>query len=399
MAAEILIDAGLNVDLYDAMPSLGRKFLMAGKGGMNISHSEPIDLFLSRYGSRQSVIEPSLADFPPQALRDWVQQLGINTFIGSSGRVFPTDMKAAPLLRAWLRRLRVSGVNFHVRHRWLGWYDGNNASLKFSTPDFDCNTKADAVVFALGGGSWKQLGSNGEWVSLFKQRGIKIAPLKPSNCGFEVKWSDFFRNQFSGQPLKSVFVSFIDHSGSVVSQQGEFVITENGIEGGVIYSLSSLLREEIANSGFAMITIDLLPNKDLPTLIKKISKNKGKNSMANHLRKCVGIDGVKAALLREVVSRLDYNTPEKLCSAMKALPIKLIATRPLDEAISSAGGLLFEELDEHLMIRSMPGIFCAGEMLDWEAPTGGYLLTACFASGRAAAMGVLEHLKYNATSK
>jgi len=392
MAAEVINEAGIKVDLYDAMPSVGRKFLMAGKGGLNISHAEPYDKFLSRYGVRCSYIKPLLDEFTPEALREWLQGLGIESFVGSSGRVFPVDMKAAPLLRAWLHRLRVAGVNFHMRHRWLGWIEDENTLLNFATPAGERKIKVDAVVLALGGGSWPQLGSTGAWVPLLARRGVLIAPLKPSNCGFDAVWSEHLRERFSGQPLKSVCVSFSNAEGVNVRQQGELVVTANGLEGGVIYSLSALLREEIAAKGFAVIHIDLLPEKELPLLIDKLSKPRGKHSMANHLRKRAGIDGVKAGLLREIVSASDFENPLRLCSAMKALPIKLIAARPIDEAISSAGGIAFEALDEHLMIRSMPGVFCAGEMLDWEAPTGGYLLTACFAAGRAAGFGVLNSL-------
>ncbi|MEY3288690.1 MAG: hypothetical protein RLZZ419_932 [Pseudomonadota bacterium] len=399
MAAEVLIEAGVTVNIYDAMPSVGRKFLMAGKGGMNISHSESFGKFLSRYSDHDSDIKPFLDKFTPQTLRDWVQGLGIETFIGSSGRVFPVDMKAAPLLRAWLHRLRVAGVNIHVRHRWLGWVEGDNTMLNFATPAGECKIKVDAVVLALGGGSWTRLGSTGAWVSLLMQQGVLINPLKPSNCGFDVHWSEYFRNRFAGQPLKSVCVSFSNAEGVNVRQQGELVITENGVEGGLIYSLSALLREEITLTGFAVIYIDLLPDKKLSFILDKISQAQGKDSMANHLRKRVGIDGAKVGLLRESVAASAFANPDLLCNSIKALPIKLIAARPLDEAISSAGGVAFEALDENLMISSMPGVFCAGEMLDWEAPTGGYLLTACFATGRAAGVGVLNKLKYAAAFK
>jgi uncharacterized flavoprotein (TIGR03862 family) len=399
MAAEVLIEAGIKVDLYDAMPSVGRKFLMAGKGGMNISHAESYDRFLLRYGARRTSIKPLLNEFTPQALREWVQGLGIKTFIGSSGRVFPADMKAAPLLRAWLHRLRVAGVNFNMRHRWLGWIEDENTALNFATPEGERKIKVDAVVLALGGGSWPQLGSTGAWVPLLARRGVLVVPLKPSNCGFDVVWSEHFRSRFSGQPLKSVCVFFSNAEDVNVRQQGELVVTSNGLEGGVIYTLSALLREEIAATGFVDIHLDLLPDKELPLLIDKMSQARGKLSMANHLRKRIGIDGVKAGLLREIVSASDFGNPVRLCTAIKALPIKLIATRPIDEAISSAGGIAFEALDAHLMIRSMPGVFCAGEMLDWEAPTGGYLLTACFATGRAAGLGVLANLNPDADSK
>lgn len=399
MAAEVLIQAGVKVDLYDAMPSVGRKFLMAGKGGMNISHAEPDDKFLLRYGAHRTYIKPMLDEFSPQALRKWVQGLGFETFIGSSGRVFPADMKAAPLLRAWLHRLRTAGVSFHMRHRWLGWIEDENTALNFATSEGERKVKVDAVVLALGGASWPQLGSTGAWVSLLVQRGVLVAPLKPSNCGFDVVWSEHFRNRFSGQPLKSVCVSFSNAEGVDVRQQGEFIVTADGVEGNLIYSLSALLREEIAATGFAVINIDLLPDKELPLLIAKMSQARGKHSMANHLRKRVGIDEVKAGLLREILPASDFDNPDRLCSAIKALPIKLIAARPIDEAISSAGGIDFQALDEYLMIRSMPGVFCAGEMLDWEAPTGGYLLTACFASGRAAGLGVLNSLDCGTDSK
>ncbi|MDD2661340.1 MAG: TIGR03862 family flavoprotein [Methylococcales bacterium] len=398
MAAEVLIEAGVKVDLYDAMPSVGRKFLMAGKGGMNISNAEPIDKFISRYGVRSAFIEPMLDGFTPQALCEWVRGLGIETFIGSSGRVFPVDMKAAPLLRAWLHRLRSTGVAFHMRHRWLGWFGDETTALIFATPEGERKIKADAVVLALGGASWPQLGSTGAWAALVAQRGVMLAPLLPTNCGFEVDWSEYFRKRFSGLPLKSVCVSFSNAQGVDIRQPGELIVTTTGLEGGLIYSLSALLREEIAKTGFADINIDLLPGKELPLLIARMSQARGKNSMANHLRKSVGIDGVKAGLLREIAPALDFENPERLCSHIKALTVRLIATRPIDEAISSAGGIAFEALDENLMIRSMPGVFCAGEMLDWEAPTGGYLLTACFATGRAAGLGVLASLHRSANS-
>ncbi len=392
MAAEVLSHAGLKVDLYDAMPSVGRKFLMAGKGGMNITHSEPYDKFLSRYGSRRNYIKPMLDAFGSEALRSWLQDLGINTFIGSSGRVFPADMKAAPLLRAWLHRLREAGVNFNMRHQWIGWSGDENGKLRFVTPEGETEARADAVVLAMGGGSWARLGSTGAWVELLVQRGILIEPLQPSNCGFEIGWSEYFRSRFAGQPLKSVSVTFTDSDGVKIQQQGELVVTAEGVEGGLIYTLSALLREQITATGVAVIHLDLAPDRDMRFLFDRISPSRGKDSMANFLRKRVGIDGVKAGLLREVLPKSDFDNPVRLCEAIKSLPIRLVAARPIDEAISSAGGVAFEALDERLMIRSMPGVFCAGEMLDWEAPTGGYLLTACFASGRAAGMGVLAWL-------
>ncbi|MGZ8158092.1 MAG: TIGR03862 family flavoprotein [Methylobacter sp.] len=392
MAAEVLSQAGVKVDLYDAMPSVGRKFLMAGKGGMNITHSEPFDKFLSRYGSRQSSIKPMLDAFGPEALRAWVQDLGIETFIGSSGKVFPADMKAAPLLRAWLHRLRAGGVSFHMRHQWLGWDDG---MLRFQTPDGERKINADAAVLALGGGSWARLGSTGAWVPLLAQQGVPVEPLQPSNCGFDVGWSEFFQSRFAGQPLKPVQASFTNSAGLQFCRQGELVVTAEGVEGSLIYKMSALLREQIAATGTALIHLDLAPGKDKQFLIDRISAPRGKHTMTNHLRKRIGIDGVKAALLREVLPKADFDDPVRLCDAIKALPVKLVAARPIDEAISSAGGVSFDALDEHLMIRVMPGVFCAGEMLDWEAPTGGYLLTACFAGGRVAGEGALAWLQCN----
>lgn len=393
MAADVLSKAGVKVDLYDAMPSVGRKFLMAGKGGMNITHSEPLDKFLSRYGSRRNYLEPMLAAFGPEALCKWLHELGVDTFIGTSGRVFPTDMKAAPLLRAWLHRLRLAGVNFHMRHQWSGWVEGRQNALCFTTPTGVRNIKADAVVLALGGGSWAQLGSTGAWVSLLTEYGIEVEPLRPSNCGFIVNWSEHFRSRYAGQPLKTVQLTFLDSEGVPFRQVGECIVTDYGLEGSLIYAVSASLREQIAETEAAVIFLDLAPGKTLQFLIDRLSQPRGKLSMANHLRKRLGIDGVKAGLLREVLSAQEFADPVRLCSAIKSLPIKLNATRPLNEAISSAGGVAFEALDERLMLRAMPGVFCAGEMVDWEAPTGGYLLTACFASGYVAGTGVLAWLE------
>jgi len=386
MAAEVLIKSGIKVDVYDAMPSVGRKFLMAGKGGMNISNAEPFDRFLTRYGASRSYIETLLSDFGPGALVAWLKELGINTFTGSSGRIFPTDMKAAPLLRAWLHRLRAAGVVFHVRHQWLGWTENN--ALRFNTANGEKTSAADATILALGGGSWPQLGSTGAWVPLLHNKSVTINPLKPANCGFEVDWSEYFCSRFAGQPLKSVQLSLIA-AGQQVSQKGEFVITQTGLEGGLIYSLSALLRDEIAAVGSVTIYIDLVPDNDVGTLLDKISMPRGKQSLANHLRKRLKLSAVKIALLHEVLSTDDCADPMRLCTTIKALPIKLTGARPIEEAISSAGGICFSAIDDKLMLSAMPGVFCAGEMLDWEAPTGGYLLTACFATGRMAGLGAL----------
>ncbi|CCE24439.1 putative flavoprotein oxidoreductase [Methylotuvimicrobium alcaliphilum 20Z] len=389
MAAEALSQSGVRVDVYDAMPSVGRKFLMAGKGGMNITHSEAYDIFLSRYGKRSGAIKPMLDAFGPDQLRKWLRDLGVETFIGSSGRVFPTDMKAAPLLRAWLHRLRETGVTFHMRHRWQGWSE--TGELIFLTPQGEKSIRADATVLALGGGSWSKLGSDGVWVDCLVNRNIPVAPLRPSNCGFETAWSDRFREAFAGQAVKSVAIS-VTAGGTSNPLSGEFTITQYGVEGSLIYAFSSQLREQIDATGQALMLLDLLPETDLQALIKKLSRPRGKNSLANFLRKSAGIKGVKAALLRELADADDYRDMHRLASKIKALPIRLTATRPLDEAISSAGGVMFEALDDCLMLKDMPGVFCSGEMLDWEAPTGGYLLTACFASGFAAGHGVLEWL-------
>jgi len=395
MAAEVLSRCGVRVEVYDAMPSVGRKFLIAGKGGMNITHSEPAAAFRARYGARQERIAPLLDAFGPQALREWIHGLGFETFVGSSGRVFPTDMKAAPLLRAWLQRLREAGVGFHMRHRWCGWAPlaGGKTALRFTTPQGEQANEADAVILALGGGSRARLGSDGRWVPLLEQAGVPVAPLRPSNCGFDVGWSAHFRERFAGQPVKPVLASLTDSTGALQQRTGEFVVTENGIEGGLIYALSAVLRDAIAASGTALLQLDLLPDHDLPRVIREVAHPRGSRSLASHLQSRLGLKGVKAGLLRECLAAHDFADPARLGAAIKALPLRLIAPRPLDEAISSAGGVLFEALDERLMIRDRPGVFCAGEMLDWEAPTGGYLLTACFASGRAAGLGALAWLQ------
>ena len=390
MAAETLVKAGIRVAVFDAMPSLGRKFLMAGRGGLNLTHSEPIEPFLSRYGSRRAWIEPLLAAFAPADLVDWAHGLGIHTFVGTSGRVFPAEMKAAPLLRAWLHRLRGAGVVIHARHRWIGW--GGDGRLRFLTPAGEQAFKADAVILALGGGSWAKLGSDGAWVPLLAAHGVPIAPLRPANCGFDVGWSEHFRSRFAGMPLKTVAAGFTDASGVEHRRQGECMVTETGLEGSLIYALSAPLRDTLEAAGSVTLHLDLAPGKDLARVIEEVARPRGSRSLSSHLQSRVGIAGVKAGLLRECLPRDDYADPLRLARAIKALPVRLVAPRPLDEAISTAGGVAFEALDASLMLRAMPGVFCAGEMLDWEAPTGGYLLTACFASGRAAGLGALSWL-------
>ncbi len=394
MAAEVLSGHGVKVDVYDSMSSLGRKFLMAGKSGLNLTHSEPFEKFILRYGKRKNEVEKWLLEFTPDDLREWARGLGIETFVGTSGRVFPKEMKASPLLRAWLKRLDAEGVTFHLRHRWNGFIaagngDGNKVNVEFETPNGIKTVHADAVVLALGGGSWGRLGSDGAWVNWLNQAGVKVEALKPSNCGFDAAWSRHFREKFDGQPIKSVVLSFGEFH-----QQGEFIVTKEGVEGGLIYAASALLRDEIELKGKAVIELDLSPDRTHEWLVEKLSKPRGSRSMSSHLEKTVGLKGVKVGLLHEFMPKEDFVNVERLASFIKRLPIPLIATRPLDEAISSAGGVTFESLDENLMIRASPGVFCAGEMLDWEAPTGGYLLTACFASGRVAGKGVLKWLKF-----
>ena len=396
MAAEILSAHGVKVDIYDSMPSLGRKFLMAGKSGLNLTHAEPFEQFVSHYGKRRAEIEPMLKRFGPQELRQWARGLGIETFVGTSGRVFPVGIKASPLLRAWLKRLNDSGVTVHLRHKWTGFLSpapaavpgsSNGLSLSYDTPNADLTVKADAVVLALGGGSWARLGSDGTWVPWLRDAGVQVESLRPSNCGFDVAWSDHFREKFEGHPIKSVILSFGDFR-----QQGEFIVTKEGVEGSLIYAASALLRDEIDAKGSAVMMLDLAPDRSHEWLVERLSGSRGSRSMASHLEKAVNIKGVKAGLLREFVSKEDFSHLHPLAHFIKNLPIPLIATRPLDEAISSAGGVTFESLDERLMLRSMSGVFCAGEMLDWEAPTGGYLITTCMSSGYTAGHGVLKWL-------
>jgi uncharacterized flavoprotein (TIGR03862 family) len=396
MAAEVLLAGGVAVDVYEAMPSAGRKFLMAGKGGLNLTHSEAAPQFVSRYGSRQNEIAKLLGAFDADDLREWAHALGIETFVGTSGRVFPKEMKAAPLLRRWLHHLRAAGMKLHVRHRWQGWND--EGALVFSTPQGERTVRADALILALGGGSWGKLGSDGAWVPMLGQRGVPVARLRSANCGFDIGWSEYFRTRFAGEPVKTVLASFTDAAGRTHRQKGELVVTESGIEGGVVYALSAPLRDAIESRGEAVLHLDLLPGHPLERVTAEVSHPRGKRSLSTHLQGRLGLKGVKAGLLREALTKEEMANPALLAATIKSLPLRLIATRPLDEAISTAGGVAFEALDERLMIRSLPGVFCSGEMLDWEAPTGGYLLTACFASGRAAGAGALEWLATESSS-
>ncbi len=428
MAAEVLAAAGvpgLQVHVYDAMPSVGRKFLLAGKGGLNLTHSEAVGPFLSRFGERRAQLQPTLAAFGPVELRAWAEALGVETFVGSSGRVFPKDMKAAPLLRAWLHRLRTSGVKFFMRHRWLGWAE--NGVLRFSTSTGETSLQADAVVLALGGGSWARLGSDGAWVPLLAERGVLVAPLQPSNCGFDVGaephalvtaeqgetrreffkeligqgpsqqpgWTEHFSSRFAGQPFKSVAIHFTDSQGRAFSRKGEFIATATGVEGSLVYAVSSLLRDEIAAHGSATFMLDLLPDKSAEQVLVEVRHPRGSRSLSSHLKSRLSLDGIKAAMLHELLSKEAMNDPVQLARGIKALPVRVTAARPIDEAISSAGGVMFEVMNAQLQLKAVEGIkypvFCAGEMLDWEAPTGGYLLSACFASGRVAGQSVVSH--------
>ena len=386
MAAERLSTVdGLEIDIFDAMPSPGRKFLMAGKGGMNISHSEPLPAFVARYGCAAGRIAPLLDAFGPEDLRAWMRGLGIDSFVGSSGRVFPTGMKAAPLLRAWLHRLRARGVRLHARHRWLGWRDAGPAThgLRLATPAGEITVDADAVLLALGGGSWARLGSDGAWLPWLRARGIPVAALKPANCGFDLAWSSHFRERFAGEPVKAVVGSVAG-----VQRQGEFNITAHGVEGGLIYALSAPLRDALAAQAAVSLTLDLAPGRSLERLTADLARPRGRDTLAKHLRRQAGIEGVKAGLLREFCTPEQLTVAATAAGAIKSLSLPLQAARPLDEAISSAGGVEFAALDERLMLSAHPGLFCAGEMLDWEAPTGGYLLTACLASGFVAGEGI-----------
>lgn len=407
MAAEVLSRAGVCVHLFDAMPSVGRKFLLAGKGGMNLTHAEALDAFVSRYAERADRLRPLLQAFGPQAVRDWAAGLGVTTFVGSSQRVFPTDMKAAPLLRAWLQRLRHPApggapVTFHMRHRWLGWMNDGTEALRFATAEGEQRVKPIATVLALGGASWARLGSDGAWVPTLENAGLPVAPLQPSNCGFDVAacgvhaagdgWSPFFRERFAGQPFKSIALAFTDSQGKTFARRGEFVATATGIEGSLVYAASAPIRDEIGRHGSATIALDLLPDRSAEQVATQTAHPRGSRSLSAHLKSRLGIDGIKMALLNELLDKATLHDPAALARQLKALPLTLQRARPIDEAISTAGGVRFESLDAHLMVRERPGLFCAGEMLDWEAPTGGYLLTACLASGAAAGAGARDWL-------
>ncbi|MFT3761922.1 MAG: TIGR03862 family flavoprotein [Pseudoxanthomonas sp.] len=395
MAAETARAAGVEVDLYEAKGSVGRKFLIAGKGGLNLTHSEPRPAFDTRYRERVAQVGRWLDAFDADALREWARGLGVETFVGSSGRVFPADLKAAPLLRGWVRRLRDAGVRFHVHHRWLGW--NGDGALRFAAPDGETAVAADATVLALGGASWPQLGSDGAWLPALAEARVAVAPLKPANCGFDVEWSGHFAGKFAGAPLKPVVAHWRDARGKEHALQGECVASADGIEGSLVYAISAELRDAIERDGFATLHLDLAPGRDLARLQRDLEKPRNGRSFGEFLRRQTGLEGAKAALLREALDKPRLDDAAAVARTIKRLPLKLLRPRPVAEAISSAGGVDFGALDADLMLRAKPGTFCAGEMLDWEAPTGGYLLTACFASGLIAGRAAVEYARAGAS--
>lgn len=395
MAAEVIASAGFSVSVYDAMPSVGRKFLLAGVGGMNITHAEPHSQLVQRYLQSSDYLKPYLDEFTASHLRDWIHELGVETFVGTSGRVFPKEMKAAPLLRKWLQRLRQQGVEFFTRHQWQGWSEKGELLFAHSKADRQVETFSksfDACVLALGGASWPHLGSNANWVKFLRDKTISVADFVPANSGFNADWSEKIKMDFAGQPLSTVKLSCCDHQQILHSVRSEAVITEFGIEGTGVYALSSWLRQQIETKGKAELIIDLLPDYSLEKIKTLLSKDRKKDSMSNFLRKQLGLSPIKLALLRELTKKSVWSDVPALAQSIKHLSLICHSYRPIEEAISSAGGLSFSELDKDLMLKKLPGVFCAGEMLDWEAPTGGYLLTACFATGRAAGLGVLGYL-------
>ncbi|MBP1860211.1 TIGR03862 family flavoprotein [Rhizobium herbae] len=380
MAAEVLSLSGHAVTVYDAMPTFGRKFLLAGKSGLNITHSEDYQRFATRFGDASGRLRPALDAFTPEDVRTWATGLGTETFVGTSGRVFPNVMKASPLLRAWLGRLEAQGVTLLTRHRWRGFADGG---LAFETPGGPTTIRSDATLFALGGASWPRLGSDGAWTTLLRDRGVRVNDLQPANCGFDVDWSDVFKTRFAGAPLKSVTTT--SDAGTF---QGEFVVSRHGIEGSLVYAHAAALRDRLIRQGEASLIVDLSPGRSVARLAKDLARQDAKASLSNRLRKGGGLEGVKAALVRELGAQSILNDAAQLAHLIKALPIPVVRPRPIAEAISSAGGIGLHGVDDRFMLKAVPGLFAAGEMLDWEAPTGGYLLTACFATGRAAAQGI-----------
>jgi uncharacterized flavoprotein (TIGR03862 family) len=390
MAAEVLAQGGARVTVYDAMPSAGRKFLMAGRGGLNLTHSEALPEFLVRYGAAKAHLAPSIEAFPPDALRAWSEALGQPTFVGSSGRVFPQAFKASPLLRAWLLRLDAMGVQFALRHRWTGW--NGDGQLLFQTPDGEHVVDAPATVLALGGASWPRLGSDGAWVETLAARGVSVAPLLPSNCAFGVRWTPVFQERHAGFPLKGIALRFGDSR-----VRGELMLTRTGIEGGPVYALSAPLREEIRAHGSAVLFVALRPDMSTTELKARLNAPRGKSSVATHLRRKLKLTPAAIGLIQEAALALDdwltLMPMDELAVNVNSVPVLLTSIAPIGRAISTAGGIAFDELDADFMIRRLPGVFAAGEMLDWEAPTGGYLLQAAFATGAAAGRGALKWIQ------
>jgi len=391
MAAETLLDRGFAVHLYDAMPAVARKLVVAGQSNLSLTRAKPFAELLACYGDRAENLRPFLQDFTPEDIRNWTGELGVETFVGSTGQVFPAEMTADTLLHRWFERLRESGLILHVRHHWQGWDEGG--ALVFRNDTGEVHVAARVTVLALGGGSWPQLGSTGGWLSVLSTRGVGVQPLQPANCGFDAEVSEFFSERCHGQPVKNVVLTLTGEEGVLFRRRGEFMVTSTGFEGGLFYGCGPQLRRLLAEKGKVVVHLDLCPDRTLADLTARLASPRGKRSISSHLRRSVGIEGVKAALLHEYADREDFAEPQQLARRLKELPLTLLRPRPLAEAISSAGGVSFSSLDERLMLRELPGVFCAGEMLDWEAPTGGYLLTACFATGRAAGLGAAAWLE------
>ena len=388
MAAQVLSDAGCSPTVFDAKPSAGRKFLQAGRGGLNLTHSEDFSLFCSRYFEAQTFLQPALENFSPDDIRSWAMNLGFETFVGSSGKVYPLDKKSAPLLRTWLHKLKANNTKFKMKYQWVSW---SNDIWQFQTPDGLKDYKFDAVILALGGASWPHLGSTGEWTNILENKGLNISPFKPANMGFNVTYSKIFKEKFSGTPLKNVELSFTDTNGKLQSKLGELLVGEYGVEGSLIYTYSKFLREQIEQASPFTVYLDLFPHRTESKLKEQLSVSRGKQSLSAFWKR-IGLDGVKASLLREVLEKDLLSEPELVAKTLKKFPLKLDSFRPFQEAISTAGGLEFKNLDEHLMLKNFPKVFCVGEMLDWEAPTGGYLLTGVMAQGKQAAEGLLKML-------
>lgn len=388
MAAQVLSDAGYAPTVFDAKPSAGRKFLQAGRGGLNLTHAEDSIPFASHYFEAQSFLEPALEIFSPNDMRLWAQSLGFETYVGSSGKVYPLDKKAAPLLRAWLHQLKANNTQFKMKHRLVAW---SKDVWQFETPDGLKDYSFDGVILALGGASWPRLGSTGTWTKILKNNGLNIAPLKPANMGFNINWSEMFKEKFAGTPLKNVELIFTDINANLRSKLGELLVSQYGVEGSLIYTHSKFLREQIEQKSPLTVYLDLFPHRSESKLKQQLSISRGKQSLSAFWKR-LGLDGIKASLLREVLAKELLTEPGLVAKTLKKFPLTLESCRPIEEAISTAGGLAFENLDEQLMLKNFPRVFCVGEMLDWEAPTGGYLLTGVMGQGKQAARGLLKLL-------